>query len=430
MMMSMSGPDGKAPAPGSGRSAERALQARVFRLSVVAALGVLAVFLSAWAVYAVRNVLVLAVIAMFIAVSLDPAVRWLQTRHLTRGWAVTLVLLVVLLLVAGFIAAVVPPIVSQADQLTQNVPAYIDMLRDRSETLRDLGDQYGMTGKITTLLESVPERVGTTALGFVQRFFGALATGLLVLVLTIYFMIDLPRIRRGFIRLFYRDHQPGVAAASDVVVDKVGQYMIGNLAISLAAGVGTFIVLLALGVPYALPLAVLVALTDIIPLIGATIGAVVVTVIAAASTGLWPAGALVAIFFLLYQQVENYFLAPRIMRNAVNLSTVAVLLAGLIGATMLGLVGALMAIPLAAAGKEVIAQVRQGRQAKQLAEDYAGPPVGDLRQSDTSAAGGSGTASDSTRPSHVTQPAAPGQHAAGSEPADPADGLAPAGPAS
>jgi predicted PurR-regulated permease PerM len=362
MMMVMPPSDKDEPVTRFGGPADRALQARVFRLSVVGALGVLAVALTAWSIYAVRQVLILAVIAMFIAVSLDPAVRWLQRHRLRRPWAVTIVLVVALLLLAGFIAAVIPPIVNQANQLTDNVPTYMDMIRDRSRTLQELGDRFGMTGKITSLLESMPERIGNSALNFVRMFFGALASGLLVLVLTIYFMADLPRIRHGFVRLFHPDQRPRIESASDVVVEKVGQYMIGNLLISLAAGLSTLVVLLVLDVPYALPLAVLVAITDIIPLIGATLGAVVVTVIAAASADLWPAGVLVGVFFLLYQQLENYLIAPRIMRNAVNLSTVAVLLAGLIGATLLGLVGALMAIPLAAAGKAVLNQIRVSRQ--------------------------------------------------------------------
>jgi predicted PurR-regulated permease PerM len=367
MMMAMPRGDDQ-PAARFGSPADRAAQARVFRLSVVGALGVLTVVLVAWSIYAVRQVLILAVIAMFIAVSLDPVVRWLERRRISRPWAVTIVMIVALLLLAAFIAAVVPPIVSQANQLTENVPAYMDMISERSRTLRELGDRFGMTGKISALLESAPERIGNSALGFVRTFFGALASGLLVLVLTIYFMADLPRFRRSFVRLFYRHQQPGVEAASDVVVDKVGQYMIGNLLISLAAGVSSLIILMALQVPYALPLALLVAITDIIPLIGATLGAVVVTLIATASEGIWPAGAVIGLFFLLYQQLENYLIAPRIMRDAVNLSTVAVLLAGLIGVTLLGLVGALMAIPLAAAGKAVMIQIRQNR-------IDGGPPV-------------------------------------------------------
>jgi predicted PurR-regulated permease PerM len=142
----------------------------------------------------------------------------------------------------------------------------------------------------------------------------------------------------------------------NVVVDKVGAYMVGNLIVSLVAGVTSFAVLMVLGVPYALPLAVAVAITDLIPLVGATIGAVLVTAITFFTSDLWPA-VIVAIFFIVYQQLENYLLVPRVMRNTVDISAIAVLLSALVGATVLGVMGALMAIPVAAAVKVVLTPV-------------------------------------------------------------------------
>jgi predicted PurR-regulated permease PerM len=176
-------------------------------------------------------------------------------------------------------------------------------------------------------------------------------------VLTIYFMLDLPRLRRGIVRLFPRSRRPRAAQAVNVVVDKVGGYMIGNLIISLFAGVSSFICLFVLDVPFALPLAVFVALTDLIPLVGATIGAVGCVLVALFTVDLWPAAILVAAFFLLYQQVENYLIAPRVLRNTVDMSSVAVLLAALIGGSILGVVGALMSIPIVAAGKVLMTPI-------------------------------------------------------------------------
>jgi predicted PurR-regulated permease PerM len=145
-----------------------------------------------------------------------------------------------------------------------------------------------------------------------------------------------------------------VAEIVNVVVDKVGGYMIGNLIISVFAGVATFIALVALRVPYALPLAVTVAIADLIPLIGATLGAAICGLVALFTQGFWPATVLVVVFFIVYQQAENYLIAPRVLRNTVDLSSVAVLLAALLGGTALGLVGALMAIPIAAAIKVLV----------------------------------------------------------------------------
>jgi predicted PurR-regulated permease PerM len=132
--------------------------------------------------------------------------------------------------------------------------------------------------------------------------------------------------------------------------------MIGNLLISLAAGVASFIVFAALGVPFAVPLAFVVALCDLIPMIGATLGAVIGVLVALFTTELWPTTVIVAIFFVGYQQFENYLIAPHILRSTVSLSAAAVLLAALIGGTALGLVGALMAIPIAAGLKVVLAE--------------------------------------------------------------------------
>ena len=175
-----------------------------------------------------------------------------------------------------------------------------------------------------------------------------------MIVLSIYFMADMPRMRRGLVRLFPHRRRPQVADIVNVVVDKVGGYMIGNLIISLFAGVTTFICLELVRVPFALPLAILVAVTDLIPLIGATLGAALCVLVTLFTAGLWPAGVVVLVFFIVYQQVENYLIAPRVLRNTVDLSSIAVLVAALVGGSILGVVGALMAIPIVAAVKTVL----------------------------------------------------------------------------
>jgi predicted PurR-regulated permease PerM len=189
----------------------------------------------------------------------------------------------------------------------------------------------------------------------VQKFLGALLSTVTVMVLTIYFMADMPRMRRGLVRLFPHRRRPQVAEIVNVVVDKVGGYMIGNLIISLFAGVSTFLCLELVGVPFALPLAVTVAVTDLIPMIGATLGAALCVLVSIFTVDLWPAAVIVLIFFVVYQQVENYLIAPRVLRNTVDLSSVSVLLVALIGGSVLGVVGAVMAIPIAAAVKVVMA---------------------------------------------------------------------------
>ena len=345
----------------------------MFGYATTAALAVLAVVLLALAVYALRGLLVKVAVAAFIAVSLDPAVRWLIAHKIKRSRAVALIVTVVLLLLAGFGYATIPTLVGQASQLGNDFPGYLQHLRDRSPSLAHLEDRFNLQPRIASWAQRAPSYLSHEALTVGTRFFGALVTTLLVVVLTIYFMADLPRLRRGIVRLFPKRHRPHVSHATTVMIDKVGSYMIGNLIISLIAGVSAFIVMEILRVPFALPLAVAVAIADLIPLIGATIGAAICVLVAFATTDIWPNTVVLVGFFLIYQQVENSLIQPRVMRNAVDLPSVAVLLAALIGASMLGVIGALMAIPVAAAVRVVVSPMLAARDA---AADAAPPAVG------------------------------------------------------
>jgi predicted PurR-regulated permease PerM len=341
----------------------------MFRWGVYVSLGVLAVLAAAAAVYTTRAVLIRVLIALFIAISLDPAVRALTRRGVRRSLAVLVIFLVAGGLVAAFLVSVIPAMVHQFEALVRDFPGYIASLSDRSARFRQLTDRFHLTSKVQDLLASLPGRLGGGLLGFTRRLFGAMFSTLTVLVLTIYFMADMPRLRHGAMMLFPRAHRARYGRIADVMVDKVGSYMIGNLLISLAAGLASFAVLAAFGVPFAVPLAFAVALCDLIPMIGATLGAVICVLAALLTTDLWPTTVVVAIFFVVYQQVENYFIAPRILRHTVSLSAAAVLLAGLIGGTVLGLVGALMAIPVAAGLKVVLAERLRERDSADAATD-------------------------------------------------------------
>ncbi len=357
----------------------------MFRWGVYVSLGVLAVLAAAAAVYTTRAVLIRVLIALFIAVSLDPAVRALTRRGVRRSLAVLVIFLIAGGLVAAFLVSVIPAMVHQFEALVHDFPGYIASLSDRSARFRQLTDRFHLTSKVQDLLASLPGRLGGGLLGFTRRLFGALFSTLTVLVLTIYFMADMPRLRHGAMMLFPRAHRARSARIADVMVDKVGSYMIGNLLISLAAGLASFAVFAALGVPFAVPLAFAVALCDLIPMIGATLGAVICVAAALLTTDLWPTTVIVAIFFVVYQQVENYFIAPRILRHTVSLSAAAVLLAGLIGGTVLGLIGALMAIPVAAGLKVVLAERLRARDS---ADADADPDADDLVAADADVATG------------------------------------------
>src|SRR5919106_257598 len=300
----------------------------LFRWGVFFSLGVVATLLVLQGLYSIRAILVQVLVALFITVSLEPAVRWLTDRGLRRGLAVTLIFAVAFGALLGFLISVIPSLVNQGRQLIDDLPGYLAELQARSAQFRRLNDRFTLTNQLQGIIGSVPSRIGPGVLGFTGRLFGALFSALTVLVFPAYFMADLPRIRNGLVWLFPAERRPRVKQVVDLLVDKVGGYMIGNIIVSIVAGIASYLAFRLLGVSFAVPLAFLVALFDLIPMIGAL---------------------LVAAFFVAYQQVENYLIAPRVLRTTVDIGASAVLLAGLIGATLLGLVGALMAIPVAAA---------------------------------------------------------------------------------
>jgi predicted PurR-regulated permease PerM len=362
----MTGTDPDVPAtPGQEATigpslAERVPLSLVFKWVAAGTAAALLVALVAIGLYTVRNIIVLVLIGLFVAVSLDPAVRWMVRKGVRHSIAVSIVIVGLLALFGLFMWSVVPPVVEQSGSLVTRLPDYIQELSDKSRAIREVTDRYNLTDRLTSLVGSLPGQLANGAFGFIQKLFGTIASAVTVLVLAIYFMADMPRLQRGIVRLFPKPRRGRAAQIVAVVVDKVGAYMIGNIAISLFAGVATFICLQAVGVPYAVPLAITVGITDLIPMIGATLGAVIGVTVSVLTVGIWPRSIIVLVFFIAYQQFENYVIQPRVMRNAVDLSSVSVLVVALIGGTVLGLVGALMAIPIAAAIKVVLSPMVPG----------------------------------------------------------------------
>ena len=187
--------------------------------------------------------LIRVLIALFIAVSLDPAVRMLTRWGMRRGLAVLVIFLIASGLVAAFMVSVIPAMVHQFEALVHDFPGYLASLQERSARFRGLSDRFHLTGRIQACSADLPGRLGGGLLGSPAGLFGALFSTLTVVVLTIYFMADLPRLRHGVMRLFPRAHRAQFGRIADVMVDKVGAYMIGNLLISLVAGLAAFAVL-------------------------------------------------------------------------------------------------------------------------------------------------------------------------------------------
>jgi predicted PurR-regulated permease PerM len=225
---------------------DRPRPAALFRTGVFISLGVVATLLALYGLYAIRVVLVQVLVALFIAVSLEPAVHWLTARGMRRGLAVTAIFAVVFGLLLAFLISVTPQLVTQGRELIDDLPGYLAELQARSERYRGLNDRFNLSSQLQGLIGSVPTRIGSGVLGFTGRLFGALVSALTVLVFTAYFMAALPRIRNGLVRLFPVDRRLRARQVVDLVVDKVG--LIGATLLGLVGALMAIPVAAALNV--------------------------------------------------------------------------------------------------------------------------------------------------------------------------------------
>jgi predicted PurR-regulated permease PerM len=333
-----------------------------FRLGFTAALGVALAYGLVSALIAVRSVLILILISAFLAIGLNPAVEAFERRGLRRSLAVAIVLVCVLLFFVGFGFAVVPPIIDQGSQFAHKAPDYVRQLQD-NKTVASLDAKYHFLSRLRSYVDK-PEQLGGTLFGGVlgagKVVLSAFFSAITVLTLTLYMMANLPDMKAAAYRMVPRSRRARVGLLADEILDRIGGYVAGNLLISLIAGGLTYVVLLILDVPYALALGLLVAVTDLIPVVGATLGAIVVTLV-----GLFVSlktGLIAAAYYAAYQQFENYVLYPRIMKRSVDVSPVVTVIAVLIGGSLMGVLGALLAIPVAAAVQLVLQEVAAPRQ--------------------------------------------------------------------
>ena len=306
---------------------------------------VLLVIGAARVVLAVGDILVLVLVSLVLAFGFQPAVTWLERRGLSRGLAVTVGILLGGVVIGVFLALVLPDVIRQLADLIRTAPRYFDRAVRKSSLLADLNERFDLEGK----LEDAGNELPGTVLGLIGSFAALVFNSLTVFILTIYFTVNLPKMRAAAATLLGREDRSDFQEIFQESIHRVGGYVLGNLTISAIAGVTSFIALLIIGVPFAAALAFFVAITDLIPTVGAIIGAVMAAVVAA-FVGLPEFIATVA-FFLIYQQVENYLIQPRVMRRAIDMSAPLVILAVLIGGALLGVVGALLAIPTAAIAK-------------------------------------------------------------------------------
>jgi predicted PurR-regulated permease PerM len=339
---------------------------------------VIACVLTLYVIYLLRKPLTWIFIAGFIAVALAGPVNFLQARGMRRGLAVGLVYAALVLVPVLIIAALVPPIVTQGNNLAQSLPDYARDVSDfvqKNQQLRQLEADYDITGKLEEQASKLPAKLGDAAgvlsdigVGVVNSLFAAIT----IIVLSVFMLNS----ARGWLDALADRYPPDRSRWLKRLYDRiratVGNYVAGALLQATVAGTLAYIVLLILGVPYALPLAVVVFLLDLVPLVGATLGAIVVGIVTLFSD--FPTDTIIwVIFSVIYQQVENTVIQPRIQARAVAVHPFVVLVSVLFGSTLFGVLGALLAIPVAAVIQITIREYAAFRNTS--AEDMPPPGV-------------------------------------------------------
>lgn len=314
---------------------------------------VVAVVLTLVLIFILRTPLTWIFIAGFIAVALSGPINFLQ-RMMPRGLAIAAVYVGLILAPFALMALLIPPIVEQANNLARNLPEYARQITEfvnSSDRLRSLQQDYDITGRLEEIAADLPSRIGDAAgvlsdigIGIVNSVFAAVT----ILVLSIFMVGSGARFLRAWARQYPAERELWMNRLFERIANAIGNYVAGAILQATVAGVTSWLVLLILGIPYALPLAVLIFLLDLVPLVGATLGAIVVGFVTLFSD--FPVDTIIWIIYaIVYQQIENNVIQPRIQSRAVQLEPLVVLISVLFGSTLFGILGALLAIPVAAA---------------------------------------------------------------------------------
>jgi predicted PurR-regulated permease PerM len=366
---------------------------------------VLATLLVLGLAYETRQVLTWIVIAVFFAVALHPAVTWLvRTVSWCRRWLATLIVYVVAFaFLGGLIAVFVVPLAREGSQLADNMPQLVADIRAGRGPVGNLAERFHALNYIQThsaQIRSYVTQLGAPTLAVLRGAATGVAGVVTIFVLSYLMVLEAPKVVDGFLALFNERRAERIRRVSHDCAKTVTGYITGNLLISLICGLLTYAVLAIMGVPFAGLIALFVGIADLIPLVGATLGAIVGVV--AAFTHSVTAGIVVVVFFVIYQQLENHLLQPLIFARTVRLNPLTVLLAILIAVELAGILGALLAIPVAGIIQIIARDVWDTRHGRPKAEPTVGtderpadsvPSVSEEDSADTR--GGSGSSSTS-----------------------------------
>jgi len=349
------------------------MQERVIRFRVATILAVIGIGIAVWTVLHVvsvaRHVLVWVAVSLFLALAINPLVDLLQRRGIRRrGLATGTAFLLVILVLVGIGALFIPTLVDNTNKLVDATPGYVDDLTKGKGRFGFLETKYHVVEKVREQIHNGGAKrllgLSGTAVSVTKGVVNIVVGVVTIVFLTFFMVLEGPVWVERFYSLLSPASQPRWRRIGQDIYRTVGGYVTGNLLISLIAGASTTLVLLLLGVPYAVALGLIVAILDLIPLAGATIAAILIGTVAFIHSIL--AGIVVVVFFILYQQLENHVLQPLVYNRTVKLSPLVILVSVLIGAEVAGVLGALGAIPVAGSIQVLIADYLRMRRERAI----------------------------------------------------------------
>jgi predicted PurR-regulated permease PerM len=338
-----------------------------FYMGFFGGIGVLTALLLWHTIGRLTTTITLLVVAFFLTLALNPILEALTKRRVNRGLAVAIVFagLIGIFVILGYV--VVPPVISQGAQLIQAAPGWLNEVLG-SKWIQELDKSYDVVDKVQDEFNkritdsSFISQVFGGVLGVGAAVVGGIFQGFTVLVLTLFLLASFPRVKQAAFAMVPASRRPRVTSLSEEIMRRTGSYAIGQVAVASINAVCSYVMMTIVGIPYAAVLAVAVGFLGLIPMVGATIGAVVVCVVAVFDE---PRKAIIAaVYFVIYQQVENYIVAPRVMQRTVSVPGAVTVIAALAGGTLLGVLGALLAIPVAAGLLLLYEEVLLPRQAR------------------------------------------------------------------
>lgn len=344
-----------------------------FRLGLFGGLGVLVAVVIGAGIGNLATILTYVGAALFLALGVDPAVSFLERHKVPRALAIVIVLVLILAVFAGFIFAIIPVIADQIGNLITQVPKLVESITEQG-ALKEWWEATVPWLKYEDVVTNVQnwftdnfQAITSGVLGTVFAVASGVFGGLIVLILMLYFVSSLGSIKRALYQLVPASKREKFIDISEQISSSVGRYVIGQAALGACNGILTLIFLTVLGwilgdpIEYTALLAFIAFLFSLVPLVGTITGSIIITLAVWLFDG-WPAVLIVGIWYLVYMQVEAYVLSPNIMNRAVKVPGVVVVIAALAGGTLLGILGALVAIPVAASILLIVKQVVIPRQ--------------------------------------------------------------------